>query len=1347
MRKNKRIALLICFTFLNCTFLAAQSFQKIKYLGIDQGLSNNSVTSICKDTYGYIWVGTYDGLNRFDGSSIKIFRNVWNDSSSINSNHINKIIASGDKIFVGTQKGVMFYDYRTSRFYPIRYKSQPNAPSLKLVKNISTLTAGPNGTIYIGTENNGLFIYDSKKDIATQTRFENGAIDFSVQAVTASPDNNAWVFIKNIGLCKLDKAQSKLDLVDAGLRTAYRMLIVNANNLLIGCENGLYKFQTSPKRLSPLHIDGQLTSKNITDLAFVKGRLWIATDGGGVNVLDTGTHKIQLVINESNVPRSLKSNAVSMLFPDQHERVFIATLRGGVNIFDDIRNQFKTIARNPLDPNSIVSNFIMSFCEDENGNLWIGTDGGGLSFWNRKQNKYVNYTRSDGPNSLSSNFVTSLVKDRKNRIWIGMYNGGIDRYDKITGRFTHYVCSNPVNNSEDNNLWKLYIDKQQRLWAGSTSGGLLYVFNEQQNRFEPFDSRINNVHAIAEDHSGYVWAGDYAHLIKIDPLTKKYKYFNTQSAVRTIVEGRDNQLWVGTEGGGLLSVNLATEKLTRYTEKDGLPSNSVLNLIVDRHGNLWGSTYNGVTKYDVRQKRFTNYTAADGLQSNQFSFNAGLLLKSGELAFGGIKGFNIFNPDSIKMASHRSRLLLDGLRINNQNIDGDKSYTHNVALPDLKSIEVAYDQATLAIDYTTIEYSFPEKTQYAYYLENWDHGWNYVGRVRTAYYTRLNEGTYYFKVKATNVNGTWEPSTLTLKVIVLPPWYRTWYAYLLYAAVIFALVYVLWRYRIRQAKLKFEVELANLEVEREKEMNEKKLAFFTNVSHEFRAPLTLIINPIKDMLNRAESHDNSELNIAYRNARRLLGLVDHLLLFRKVQTENEQLNLCKLDLSATCYDVFLCFSHQAKSRHINYVFNGLPSPVYINGDREKLEIALFNLISNAVKFTPQEGCITVSLRDTDQSVLVEIADTGHGIPANTVDRIFDKFYQIKDNNTIKSGFGIGLYLVKSFVELHDGTVAYKTNADGGATFTLSLPKSPELFSEEADGVEKLLNELRMDDTAENTETEEQPSNLELLISDRQSILLIDDNVEIRSYIKSIFKTEFKIYEASSAEEGLELIRKYIPDLVISDIVMGELSGIDLCKEIKQDQSLSHIPVVLLSGDANPETKLAGITVGAVDFVSKPFEKDLLVARVQGILKDRKQLQNYFFNEVTLKTNAKSISDVHKEFLYKCIGIIENYLADPNFDVEKIAGDLGMSYSSLFKKVKAASGQSVNSLVRFVRLRKAAEIMINTNCNVNEAAIKTGFGDMKYFREHFKRQFGLNPSEFIRKHRAAFNSWYRVDITR
>lgn len=1320
--------------------------QSIRYLGIEQGLSNNSATSIYKDVHGFVWIGTYDGLNKYDGSTVRVYRNVWGDSTSLSDNHINKIVGVGNSIFVGTQKGLVKYSYNSSRFSPVFFTSKENKQARKLTFSVNALQTDRLGNVYIGTNYQGVYVYNDANGSCKKIPGVNGT-NYTVQAISISPGHKVWIFIRDRGLCLLNNGQ--IETINSEIKYANCITADKDGRIWIGTDSGLFLYDSLVSKLSKAPADEKLSSDKIIDVKITRsGELWIATNGGGVNIVNGLHHSTKYIVTGNNNSATVHSDAISMIYEDDEFRIWVATLRGGVNYIDGKPNQFKLITHDPFKSNSLVNNFVLSFCEDEKGNLWIGTDGGGISYWNRKTNGFTNYTHTSNTSSLRSNFVVSMIRDTANQIWIGLFNGGIDRFDKRSQKFIHYDCYNTLTKTIDRNLWKLYMDKSRRIWAGTTRGGALYLYNRLKDKFEIFDEKLTDIHAIFEDHSGVLWAGDYANLIKVDVLQKKHRFINLKNPIRAITEDQNHNLWIGTEGGGLLKYDSARRNLSRYLQANGLPSNSLLNVLIDSDNNLWANSYNGLTEFKINKNVFRNFYASDGLQSNQFNFNAALKLSTGELVFGGIRGFNIFSPDSIQTNVHKPKLKFTGLQINNRSIETDTTYTNNQAIVDLKKIAIPYNEATLAINYTAPEYSFPDKIKYAYFLEGWDHGWNEVGDLKTAYYTRLNEGNYTLKVKATNTDGSWSNDQLCLKITVLPPWYRTWLAYLCYLTAIVLILYWIWQYRIRQTRLKYEIQIANLNVEREKELNEKKLAFFTNVSHEFRTPLTLIINPIKDLVQQ-RGPDRDELNTIYRNARRLLGLVDQLLLFRKAESENDVLNICNTNIYLLCHDVYLCFMQQAKSRNIRYDFTAENKELIIQADREKLEIAIFNLISNALKFTPDGGEITINLTESENEIELTVTDNGCGISAGADQRIFDKFYQVKDNTSSGKGFGIGLYLVKNFIESHNGRVEYFNNKLKGTTFIIYLPYTKtsgshidaENTTVSHDG--RLINEM-IDIDPPLKPVDENIVNLGLLISDRQSVLVIDDNAGLRSYIKKIFKDDYKTYEAETGESGLELIKRHLPDVVICDINMAGISGIDLCQIIKQDSSLSHIPVILMTGDPNPEKKLKGIEVGAIDFVSKPFDKELLVARVQGILRDRRDLQKYFYNEVTLKSNTRNISEHHKDFLYKCIAIIENYIIDPEFDVKRIADDMGISYSSLFKTIKSISGQSVNSFVRFVRLRKAAEMMINTRCNVNEAALNAGFNDIKYFREQFIKLFGIKPSEFIKQHRAAFHKNYVVE---
>jgi signal transduction histidine kinase/ligand-binding sensor domain-containing protein/CheY-like chemotaxis protein/AraC-like DNA-binding protein len=1326
------------------TILPAHGYSPVKYLGMEQGLSNDAVTSITQDQYGFIWIGTYNGLNRYDGSAFRVFRNVWGERSSLVNNHIKAINAVGNKVFVGTENGLMYYSYEDSRFHQVFCRSKNSSDKVPITSTINQIVSDGNGNTFIASSNQGLLLVVKSDTVADQIPFHNQN-SYDVHALTIDKSNRLWLFSDDAGLCIYHPRDQRVDFAAHVVNAASALTSDLSGRIWIGTDNGLYVFNPADrtsvafggkkKELSSVHVYGLTRTAN--------GDIWISTNGGGVNIWDSRKNELTY-LRSGETQASLKSSAVTDVYEDNEKRIWIATLRGGVNIIEGKSLPFHSFRHENNNKNSVINNFILSFCEDENKNIWIGTDGGGLSYWDTQKNNFTNYLSKPGSGNLSSDFVVSIIKDYQNKIWIASFNGGIDAFDKSKKQFKHYPCKYS-SGSEEKHFWKLYEDAQHRIWAGATWGGSLFLYNRQKDCFELFDKSLTDIHALFQDHSGQLWAGDYTHLIRMDVLNKRFRKFDVGQPIRDINEDKLHHLWLGTDGGGLIQFNTDNFSSRRLTEKQGLPDNSVLRILIDTHENLWCSTFNGLSKYNPSTGKFTNYFLSDGLQSNQFNYNAAVLLSSGKMLFGGIKGFNMFYPDSIVHYSHTPQLQLTDFRVNNSSFEQNRNLGNPTSLYQLQQLTVPFNQATLSVSYTALEYSFPEKIAYAYYLEGWDHDWNYVGKLKTAYYSRLNEGNYVLKIKATNTEGNWDSLPLMIHIRVLPPWYRTWWAYVLYISAIVGLGYWFWNDQIRQAKLKFAVQLANLEVQREKELNEKKLSFFTNVSHEFRTPLTLIINPIKDLLKTREN--NEELRTVYRNSKRLLALVDQLLLFRKTDSENLKLMKSTVNIVHFTREVYLCFVHQAKIKNITYFFECEQELIEANIDREKIQIALFNLISNAIKFTTTGGKISITLKADNEMVYFEIVDSGIGIADDVGERLFEKYYQVKDSDSLETGFGIGLYLAKTFIEEHQGTIAYRSLAGMGTTFSLRFPRDNSYDLTQAGVIhsnEWISDTADLDETSENACNEDTAGQLVLLLSEHQTILVIDDNDEIRTYIKKIFSDQFTILEASDGDVALSLVKKHLPDIVISDVVMPGLNGLELCKAIKQDPALSHIPVILLTGESFSDIQLKGLEEGAVDFLSKPFDKDLLIARVKGIIRNRSDLQNYFFNEVTLNDTTKNISEEHKDFLYKCIKIIEERLLEPELEVSTIADEMGIGYSTLYKKIKQITGQSINGFIRFVRLRKAAELLINTHCNVNEAAYRVGYNDVKYFRGHFHKQFGLNPSEFIKKHRATFQRSYSIN---
>jgi signal transduction histidine kinase/ligand-binding sensor domain-containing protein/DNA-binding response OmpR family regulator len=1393
---RKRLLLYVLIQLIVSIRLLAFNNSVISHIGIDQGLSNNSVRCIYQDHNGLMWFGTYDGLNRFDGYEFKVFRNKLNDTNSLPHNYIYTINEDyHNNLWVGTGQGIGIYNNLTSKFRSAYYLDYKTKAKGKISFNILALTTDNKGNELIGSNGWGLLIQNEGSDVAIQIPYKRGdeqITAYNVEGIGIDKNKQVWLFIMGVGLCRYDYSTKSIQLINNSVKSANTLTIDDKENIWMGASDGLYQYSiTSNSIIKSYHEKtGQLSSDNIACLSFDKQHnLWIGTEGGGVDILDTESDRIEYLLPGEN-KYTLNSESVFAIYHDKDNRKWMGTLKGGINKIDPIKNQFQTISHDPLNRNSLIYNFASCFFDDKGKRLWIGTDGGGISIWNRAANGFTNFKHEPNNNSsLSNNSVTSIASDYLDNVWIATFGGGINKFNPASNSFQHYRCINNVTSEENSKVVILYQDADKNLWATTFINGKLYRLNRQTNKFEVFSHELVDLISLAEDKNNNLWAGNSHQLIKIDKNNKKHLVYEIGKPVRAIYEDNQSNFWVGTEGGGLVLFDRKQGKIiARYSDGDGLCNNSVLNILQDGRGNLWLSTFNGLSQFNPHDKSFKNYYQDDGLQSNQFLYHSALRLNTGEFAFGGIKGFNIFYPDSVQLHYTPAPIFLTVLTVNNAPVTADGSYVSKFSGDKIETLTIPFNEAVISFDFAALEYSAPRKISYAYFLEGWDKGWTYSGKIRTANYTHLREGTYLLRIKCTNADGSWNPKEYSLSITILPPWYRSWWAYTIYLLLISGGIYAYIRYKARQARMEYEIRLAKVNAEkeraelekertvreraeaeylrekaehetervineREKEINEKRLSFFTNISHEFRTPLTLIINPIKDLLQKHDEDngkDYNELNIVYRNARRMLSLVDQLLLFRKAEAGADRLKISRINLSKLCNEVYLAFVQQAKALRIDYRLECANRSVEVYADREKIEIVLYNLISNALKYTPSGGSVVFTLTETIDSVKLEVADSGYGIPKETGDKLFDKFYQVQEKSIPqKSGFGIGLYLVKQFVESLKGKISYISETGKGTTFFIEFKKGKEhfnhevLFEETANEalfLEELVADTNIKVVADATESKKE---LEPLISESQSILIIDDDEQIREYIVRIFSERFTVYQSGNAEEGLRLAQKYIPDIIISDINMHGMSGIELCKLIKDTSALSHIPVILLTGSSSLETKLQGVEGGADDYITKPFEKELLVARVITILKSRTTLQKYFYNEVTLQKNALKISEEYKNFLEQCIAIVERHLDDEQFSIKVFALEMGMSHSNLYKRVKAISGQSVNAFIRFIRLRKAAEILINTNSNINETASQVGFNDAKYFREQFSKLFGMKPSEYVKKYRKAFGKTFNL----
>jgi signal transduction histidine kinase/ligand-binding sensor domain-containing protein/DNA-binding response OmpR family regulator len=1327
----------------------------VKYLGIEHGLSNNLVTSIFQDHNGFMWFGTFDGLNRYDGYSFKVFRNVLGDTSSLNGSGIRTIADDADhQLWIGTGKGLNIYNPFKANFYSTKFKSWNSGSVSRLESGIRAIQRNnQDGSMLVGTQQKGLVLFQKNGRTGVQIPFLRKGYegDYNVKAIAFDSSRQlAWVFVQHEGLCVYNIKNKVIRLINGTIKKADCLKLDSKGNLWLGNENGFFLYDIR-KNLFSNNIF-PFKSRILDLYEDPQGILWICSDGNGVWSMPVG--QFRPVPYVSGTGTSLTSRVINTIHSDKQGNKWIGTLRGGINIIPSGDNLFKHISFQGSSQNN-SDDFIFSFAEDQEGNVWISTEGAGLRYWDRHRNTFTNYRHNaNNSSSISSDFIASTICDSQGDLWAVSWFTGVNRLKKSSQKFEHFDCYNPFTSSFENNAWQIFEDSRKQLWVSAANGGALYVFNRKANRFEVFDETLTGVQCISEDRQGNILVGFQASLVQTDRINKKHRYWHIGQSVRCILEDRNKNLWLGTDDGGLLLFDRAKGTYQRITTADGLPSNTILRMLEDDKNNLWLSTFNGLCKFNAINKTCRNFSASDGLQSNQFSYNAALALKSGEFLFGGIKGFNVFYPDSVYERNELPRTYLTGLKINNKPIEQDDEFVNKRDGEWVRKIVLPYNEAILSLDYVALDYKGADRIKYAYKLEGWDKDWSYVNNMRTANYSRLHEGTYAFKIKLTTGSGRWSGENALLTVVILPPWYRTWWAYLLYAVVFAAVMYLYIMYNRRQERLKYEIRLANLKIENEKEITEKKLSFFTNISHEFRAPLTLIINPLKDLLRKIDIPDaQNDLNIVHRNARRLLSLVDQLLLFRKADAQIDKMKFSKKNFSALCEEVYLCFVQQAKINNQEYVFecNNKELELYI--DREKIEIALFNLISNAIKYTPYGGKVIVRVTEDETDVQVSVIDNGYGIPKEAATRLFEKFYQVSSPNTaIKSGFGIGLYLVKHFVEHHNGNVHFETVEGEGTTFIIKLQKGKmhlggQIIRDEGRNNGAILEELIEEPVAQEISPVDGQQLLHEVVTDRRTILITDDNEEIRKYLHQILKNKYDILEAENGKDALRISQEKFPDLVISDIRMSEMDGIELCKQIKQDEALHHIPVILLTGTNGAEVELQSVEVGADVYITKPFDKDILLAKMENLFRSRNELHDYFFNEITLKKNTLKIAPEHKEFLNNCIAIVEQHLENDQFSIKTMATEMGMSHSFLYKKIRLISGQSVTGFIRYIRLRKAAELLIKTDCNVNQAAYQVGISDTKYFRNHFNKLFGINPSEYRKKYREPFNKNNTLQISR
>ena len=1379
LKFNSLAKVLFILHFVSSTISTAQSQDlHFDHITTDDGLSNSSVTCIIKDAKGFMWIGTFNGLNRFDGSEFTIYQYNQNDPHSISDNYISSIIEDHNgKLWIGTNDGLNFYNRSTDSFKHFRHDINNNASIID--NQIEVIFEDSKNRLWIGTRKGGLDLYDRKNlSFIHHAHKDNDSNTISsnfVQSLFEDSKGNIWIGHRNGDIDILYNNHNNFShfvLNNKRLtNSAVTSIVESANrNIWIGTQgDGIYRIQLSDnnatKIIHYLHNPNNQTSLtgNII-LSLMIGdnnKLWIGTEDAGLNLLDISKEKFYFYKNDPVNNSSLNNNSIYKIYNDKSGNIWIGTYAGGINLLSSARAFFNYYCHFHADNNSLSSNVVNNFLEDKDKRLWIATGSAGFDLFDMKNKKFTHYNKSNS--ALSTNVILSLCEDNNKNLWIGTWEGGLFKFNKESKSFTHYTKDK--NGLGSNNIFKILDDKNGNLWLSTFWGGLTYFNVKSQTSvvYNTENSALidNDLRTIAMDYQGNIWIGSDLGLTCFNPETKVFNSYQhhedkggslSKGFVNTIMESRDSTLWIGTEGG-LNKFNRKDHSFIHYNKEQGLPSNEIMCIIEDIAGDLWISTSKGISRLDPKTGIFKNYDVLDGLQGNEFNARSGFITKDGEILFGGNNGFNMFQPESLKDNPFIPPVEITGLKIfNKPAVIGEKNSPLQKNITETKELEFSYGQSVISFNFAALNYIRPEKNQYAYLMKGFDKDWNYIGSNHTATYTNLDPGNYVFMVKASNNDGVWNNTGASIKIIIDPPFWRTWWAYTIEALLILIIAYFILNYYVSRQQLRNTLKMERLELEKMYELDLMKTRFFSNVSHEFSSPITLILNPLEKLIKShfVDEKLKNSLSLIHRNAQRLQRMTNQLKDFNKLETGDLRLYLSKGDVFHFIKEITHSFWDYARDHHIDFHFNADHSQLMAWFDPDKLDKIIYNLLSNAFKFTTDGGKITISVSEVNsiispessneenkpsQYVEIKVKDSGIGIPKDKLDKIFKREFHLENyNNLYFEGSGIGLTFVHELVQLYKGEISVESIEGAGSTFTVKIPID-ESYLEENQLVSKFKipaesHHSSFNYPAEQTTIEPEVKTNKSKSNDIPVVLIVEDDKEIRDYIKGSFEKNYRLHEADNGLTGFDKAAEIIPDIIITDIKMMEMDGIELCKKLKSDERTSHIAIIMLTGYSSLEYQLQGLANGADVYLTKPFNVEVLEAQMTNLYESRKKLREKYSREIVLGPSKLPITDIDGNFLMRITKIIEEHISDYKFNADLLSKEIGMSRMQLYRKLRALTDQTVHEFIRNIRLKRAIQLLEQKRMTITEVAYEVGFNDLTYFARCFRKQYDKSPSEYI-----------------
>ncbi|MDR2805493.1 MAG: response regulator [Dysgonamonadaceae bacterium] len=1368
----KTVFAVLLFSFISVTTIRPQSFE-FAHLDITDGLSNNQVDCIFKDSRGFMWFSTNSGLNRYDGKNFEVYKhNKHNPNSApvnrfieiMEDNNGNLWLKSWVSYFVYDWKGEYFIRNTDSILAGLRLP--PNPDIIKFDKEKNQYLYYKDTGIYKYVVKTGEIIIYEQSD-KPQALSRNQIVDFEIVG------DYLWILFKDGAVERINEKTGIMDIRDYFLReklhnsTIPKKIFTDADGDLwiypgIG-DKGLVFFNTEKQEWL---LSGKAFLPSVANV-FIrniiqddKELIWIGTDHEGITVFDKKNSRPVVLRNNVYNKNSISQNSVISLFCDDMGMVWAGSYKNGVSYYHPAMFKFQKSPLYVLFNEKGETFDCNSICKDGQNNLWLGTNDSGLIKYNPQTNKLQTFKNDpNNPNSLSSNIITCIYQDKAQTLWIGTFLGGLNAYDGKN--FKRYQLNENNRNSLSNkSVFSLAEDNEQNLWIGTLGSGIDKLDKNRKN-FTHFDHK-NNIGVISDyilamqsNKQGDIYASTDQGLIHINTSQEKLSsYFNEEQlsdsltsgfTSYTIVDSR-NWLWLATDQG-ITIYNPSIGRFYYITTQNGLPNNEITSLVEDKKGMVWAGTRNGLIAISCNTKKepfdftISDYDVNDGLPGSSFNSNAVYKDHEGLLYFGTNKGYVCFDPEKISSDNFNPSLRFTELLIANQNIKPNRKYNNRIvitkSIADLNEITLNYKETNFSLVFSAFNYIHSKKIRYKYKLEGLDSGWTEtVNETGMASYSNLSHGTYKLTVYARIGNLEWNDTPLVMKIIVKPPFWLSLWSFILYFLLVASIIFYYIKYKLNKQKREFEQTQKILEANKTHEVDELKFKFFTNISHEFKTPLTLILTPLEKLMKTPASDEQRNMfNIMYRNGSNLLNMVNEILDFRKFDLNKMTINKSTGEIISFIREICHSFALLATEKKLKFIFTTHIDELYMEFDPEKTKKIITNLLSNAFKYT-KEGGIDVSVAiyeemngNTIRYISIRISDTGIGLKEKELEKIFERFYRVESaQESGQSGSGVGLHLTSEYVKLHDGKITVESTEGKGSVFTVQIPiqypdnlqvkNSTTVLSE---GTKRMNELLSIHEKAQN-----------VLRPNLHMLLIVDDNEDFCRFITDLFSENYQVVTAFDGEEASQIVLDRLPDIILCDVMMPKMNGYTFCRLIKEDIRTSHIPVILLTAKSSEDSKYYGIEAGADDYIAKPFNIDLLTLKIAKIIEKQKNIQAHFKKKIDLSPSEIEVTSMDEKFVKKAIAVVEKNIGNSDFLVEDFSKEMAMSRVYFYKKLVSLTDKTPTEFIRFIRIKRAANLLEKSQLFVNEVALQVGFYDPKYFRKYFKEEFGITPNEYKKR---------------